>query len=198
MYNKFENTKVGDYVTRSLSGWSTINKGHLLGQVTKVTKTQIVAEVMPSGDQRGGYRVRINKRTGKELGTRAYWHPTDDPERIHELNREAKRQREQQIEEKKRRNAEKMAAVLEANPYGLEPTILTMGIRMLEWRDRHGRWNVLFYSVEERTEWNGRVVTTIHPAQYGPNNLGPGFSTTISQDGNSEEDAVVRLLAREF
>lgn len=199
MYNDFQGIEVGDFVTRAAGGWSTINKGHLLAQVTKVTKTQIVAEVMPSGDHRGGYRVRITKRTGKEVGsTRAFWRPTNNPERIHELNREAQLQEQKRIEEMKQRNAEKMAAVLEANPSGLEPTILTMGIRMLEWLDRHGRWNVLFYVVEEYTGWDGHVVTKIHPANYGPNNLGAGFGTASSQDGTSEEDAVVRLLAREF
>ena len=193
---KFQDVKVGDFITRPVDNW--INRGHLLAKVTKVTKTQVTAEVIPSGDYTGGYQVRISKRTGKEMGTRpAFWKITDDPEEIHRLNREAQRLARQRIEEQQRREAERLAAVKAANP-SLEPTVLTMGVRMLEWRDSKGRWNVLFYVVSEYVVGDDRVGVVIHPTNYGPNNYSEGFSIPSSQLGDSEEDAVLKLLAREF
>ena len=195
--NKFQEVNVGDFITRPVDNW--INRGRLLAKVVKVTKTQVTAEVLPSAQIRGGYQVRISKRTGKEMGTRsAFWSITDDPERIHELNREAQRLAQQRIEEQQRLESEKMAAVKAANPHGLEPTILPQGIRMIEWQDRLGRWNLLFYAVSEYTSWSGWKGVVIHPTNYGPNNYSEGFSMPSSQLGDSEEDAVLKLLAREF
>ena len=197
MYNKkFQEVNVGDFITRPVDNW--INRGRLLAKVVKVTKTQVTAEVLPSAQIRGGYQVRISLRTGKEMGTRsAFWSVADDPEEIHRLNREAQRLAQQRLEEQKRHESERLAAVKAANP-SLNPTILTMGVRMLEWRDSKGRWNVLFYVVSEYVVGDDRVGVVIHPTNYGPNNYSEGFSIPASQLGDSEEDALLKLLARQF
>ncbi|MFA4972977.1 MAG: hypothetical protein WC683_10205 [bacterium] len=199
MYGKrMDEVEVGDYIA---SGW---DKYQYIGQVVKITKTQITAKVEGRSQE-----VRINRQSGKEIGGRSWWHYCDDVEAQRAVNKEVLAAKSMQREAKEAAWAEKLAAVRAANvPF----TVVGEGIGDLmkvRFVNKDGDEGIVYFSFKQEKMWLSsegyepvdgyrlNQVSVWMPSRWH----GGGYefsSPGRSCDGRTLEDALVDLIASHY
>ena len=159
------------------------------------TKSQWKAHQLDSDGNDTGKEIRVNKRTGKEVGTRTHWTLLSDPTNLPEMLAADRARREEEQAKRDEQLARREAKIAQAK----SAVKLTgwvseeLGIAKAECITPRSGLVVMVYTAEDRSELYGAPGVTVRiTGYYKDPGMGGGSTTSTGPD---VETALASYLA---